>query len=102
MTEFERINPTREKSLRAHFHCAPMNDVFVPEIRKPINLSPHLGSFFFLLLHTSSETRPQMNRDTLYVDILNNRGRDKPHPWQMLTLNMLDLIQRNHKLSVNE
>lgn len=43
-----------------------------------------------------------MNRYTLYVDILNNRGRDKPHPWQMLTLNMLDLIQRNHKLSVNE
>ena len=80
-----------------------MNDVFVPEIRKPINLSPHLGSFFFFVfLHTSSETGPQMNRDIQYVDILDNRGGDKPHPWQMVTLNMLDLIRRNHKLSVNE
>ena len=43
-----------------------------------------------------------MNRDIQYVDILDNRGGDKPHPWQMVTLNMLDLIRRNHKLSVNE
>ena len=43
-----------------------------------------------------------MNRDIQYVDIWNNRGGDKPHPWQMLTLNMLDLTQRYHKLSVNE
>ena len=58
--------------------------------------------FFFVFLHTSSETGPQMNRDIQYVDILDNRGGDKPHPWQMVTLNMLDLIRRNHKLSVNE